>query len=107
MQYRKAFILICLVILISTLAEDVPFTTHIDHHDHKCIHDEIDHQLGFIKVAEDLNPSDGPEGRVLASYPKMRMYPYYNLLKSTPAYYQSYIQIQLVPAVLSYRHLSI
>jgi len=72
--------------------------------EHKCTHDEQDHQEPeLIDVEEDFNP-DGNDhtGRTLASYSNFRTYGYYGLLSSASSSMRSYISTQLFPPILDY-----
>jgi len=51
---------------------------------------------------EEIIPSFDSNERVLASYPQVRMAANYDALNSAPAAYKTYMQKQLVPAVLDY-----
>lgn len=93
----------CLILLAFTAVLGNPIGDHQHDEEHKCIHDELDHQFEFLDVEEDRSLRSQEDGRVLASLPNMRIYPYFtNLLKVSPAAYGDYIETQLVPAVISY-----
>lgn len=93
----------CLLLLACTAVFTAPLDDHQHDEEYKCIHDELDHDFQFLDVEEDRSFVSQENGRVLASLPNIRMYPYYTtLLKTSTAAYSNYIQKQLVPAVLSY-----
>jgi len=67
-----------------------------------CDHDSIEQNPGLADVSEDLTAFQ-EDGRVLASASNIRIYPYFELLKSTASSsYASYIQNDLVPPVIDY-----
>jgi len=70
-----------------------------------CTHDQQEKtEPEFLDVDEDFS-SIQEGGRVLAaesSYPKMRIYPHYDLLSSAPSSYASYLENDLVPPVIAY-----
>jgi len=69
-------------------------------HDHsKCGHDEMEHKPEFLDVDEEI-PT--PEGRILASYPRMRLYPYFGTLTGGSSSFRSYAKYDLIPPVISY-----
>jgi len=74
--------------------------------DHECTHDEIEQNPEFLDIEEDTSSaslSEDEQGRMLASYSNIRIYPYYGFLKSsTPSSYASYVQNDLIPPIIDY-----
>ena len=66
-----------------------------------CTHDKLEHNHEIMDV-EEIIPSFDSNERVLASYPQVRMAANYDALNSAPAAYKTYMEKQLVPAVLDY-----
>jgi len=66
--------------------------------EHKCSHDEMEHEYKFLDVHTD------DEKRMLASPTPapIRFYADYSVLKTNNTVYQNYIQKKLMPAVLDY-----
>jgi len=96
MSSSSSYVLLSVLALLSTTA-----FSHF--HNHTCNHDHLDHQEPELNSAiqEDFPPSQD-QGRRLASFPSLRTAAYYNLLDAAPSSYKSYMQNDLVPAVLSY-----
>ena len=67
-----------------------------------CNHDKLEHNHQIHEIEEEIFPSHDASGRVLASYPQVRMAANYDALNSAPAAYKTYMEKQLVPAVLDY-----
>jgi hypothetical protein len=72
------------------------------HDDSTCGHDNEDHNPGFLNIEEDTSAfNEG--GRVLASSPHIRIYPYFNFIKeSAPSSYAAYVENELVPPIIDY-----
>jgi len=72
--------------------------------EHKCTHDNEDHQEPTIEdIEEDFNPEGNDhEGRTLASYSNFRAYGYYGFLSSASSSTRNYVQNQLVPPIMDY-----
>jgi len=72
--------------------------------EHKCTHDEQDHQEpDLIDVEEDFNPEGNDHtGRTLASYSNLRTYGYYGLLSSSSSSMRNYVENDLIPPILDY-----
>jgi len=71
--------------------------------EHKCTHDEQDHQEPeIIDVEEDFNP-DGNDhtGRTLASYSNFKAYGYYGFLSGSSSMV-NYVKNQLIPPIMDY-----
>ena len=68
----------------------------------KCTHDSLNiPEPELLHVDEPYPPTESEsEGRVLASASTFRIYPYYGFL--APAYYKTYFQNRLGPAIVSY-----
>jgi len=70
-------------------------------HEH-CTHDDIEQNPELIEVEEDMSAFQ-EEGRVLASYPNIRIYAHYDYLRQTASSsYASYIQNELIPPAIDY-----
>jgi len=71
--------------------------------EHKCTHDQMDHQEpDLIDVEEDYNPEGNDHsGRTLASYSNLRTYGYYGALSGSSSA-NTYIKNDLVPPILDY-----
>lgn len=68
--------------------------------EYECDHDNIEQDLRFLEVEEDMNPAE--DDRILAAS-KFRIYPYYAFLKSTAsAAYAAYFQNKLIPPAIDY-----
>jgi len=72
--------------------------------EHKCTHDEMDHQEPeLVDIDEDFNPEGNDHsGRTLASYSNFRAYGYYGLLSSSSSSVRNYVQNQLIPPIMDY-----
>lgn len=75
--------------------------------EHKCTHDDHDHQEpDIIDIEEDFNPDGDNDhnsnGRTLASYSNFRPYAYYGLLSSSSSSVRNYVQNQLIPPIMDY-----
>jgi len=66
----------------------------------KCTHDSLNIPDPELLEVEEPFPPTQIEGRLLASSSKFRIYPYYNFL--APAYYRTYFQRRLGPALISF-----
>jgi leishmanolysin len=64
-----------------------------------CNHDSEEFNPDFMQV-DDLPTEE--DGRLLASYPKMRLYAHFDTLKSGSKSFRSYVQYDLVPPVIAY-----
>lgn len=66
-----------------------------------CNHDDIEQNPGFIDIREDT--SSITEGRGLASYSNIRIYAYFDFLKSSASSsYAAYVMNELVPPAVDY-----
>jgi len=72
--------------------------------EHKCTHDEQDHQEPeLLDIDEEFNPEGNDHsGRTLASYSHFRAYGYYGLLSKSSSSMRNYVQNQLIPPIMSY-----
>jgi len=78
------------------------FTISFAHDESSCKHDHLEQDLKFVDVEEDMRALT-EEGRSLASASNIRIYVYYDFLKSSASSsYASYIQNELVPPIVSY-----
>jgi len=66
-----------------------------------CTHDHVEQNPEIIET-EEFIPKLQEGGRVLADYPNVRMTADYEALNSAPAAYKTYMETQLIPAVLDY-----
>jgi hypothetical protein len=94
MASSKAFLLSFTLLLL--------FISHsYGHEGYECDHDSIEQNPGLLDIEEDMSALD--DGRVLATSPAIRIYPYYGFLQSTASSsYASYIQNDLVPPIIDY-----
>jgi len=70
------------------------------HAGHKCTHDKLKQNHEITEI-EELFPQKESE-RILTNYNQIRMTANYDALDSAPVAYKTYMQTQLVPAVLDY-----
>lgn len=86
----------CYFLLLSLL-----FVSLRAHEDIDCVHDQIEQNPETVHVDEDFSLLNG-DGRVLASSPQFRIYPYYGFLDSTStSSYSAYIK-KLIAPIVSY-----
>jgi hypothetical protein len=95
MRSYKLLLLIFALISIKAYSQD----GYLEEEEYKCRHDELEHNHELLDIEEDMTPL---EGRGLASYPQIRLYPYYGGLSDSPSSYRSYVERDLAPPVISY-----
>jgi len=95
-SYKKA---LCSLLLLSLLFISIRAQHPGD--EHACKHDEIEQNPQFADIEEDV--SSLKEGRGLGTYSNIRIYPYYEFMKSSaPSSYASYVINKLVPPAIDY-----
>jgi leishmanolysin len=70
------------------------------HGDYACNHDSLKYETEKLQVDEDMSALGG--GRLLSSYPNLRMMANYYPLENAPSAFANYVQNELIPPILSY-----